>query len=278
MVARDALRASPATKRIRPAFTWESSGSLRAMSAAMRLQSSVTLGRRVLMCGPARPRNRTTARYTARVTGERKYWVRTERGRVWGPFTVTALERLRGQLSDKCEASVDGQEWLPGPDFPELRDLLAPAKKIERRATDTPAGVTPVEPAPAAAKPAPPEAAAPKPKPRPLIPDRPPPPEPAPVAALEVPESGDLDQLSPAHLYALAAVTSSTGILELQPEKGGPLRIGFRRGTPEHFATDDPDLSLTRFLVSRGALAAEKAHAVEAFAKKAGQDLVAVLF
>ena len=71
---------------------------------------------------------------------ERNYWVRTEHGRVWGPYTISALERLRGQLTDKCEASLDGKEWLPGADFPELRGLLMPARKIERTAPIQPAG------------------------------------------------------------------------------------------------------------------------------------------
>jgi tetratricopeptide (TPR) repeat protein len=227
------------------------------------------------------------------VTGERKYWVRTERGRVWGPFTVTALERLRGQLSDQCEASLDGTEWLPGLDFPELRDLLTPAKKIERspdipvagpRITKAMAEAFGLDGKPAAApaaEPGPEPARIPtpaRPVPRAAVPPKPAPAEPAPAPALEVPESGDLGEVSPARLYALAAVTSATGALELTPEKGGALRIGFRRGAPEHFATDDPDLSLTRFLQAHGALAPEKARAAEAFAQKAGQDVVAVLF
>ncbi|HEY6908003.1 MAG TPA: DnaJ domain-containing protein [Myxococcales bacterium] len=222
--------------------------------------------------------------------GERNYWVRTERGRVWGPFTVSALERLRGQLSDKCEASVDGQEWLPGLDFPELRDLLTPAKKLERQSPDAPAagpritkamaeafGVkpTPVDGTPVASPPVPPAA---KPISRTAVPQRPAPPEPAPAVAPAVPESGDLDQLSPTRLYALAAVASATGALELQPEKGGALRISFRRGTPEHFASADPELSLTRFLQARGVLSAEKAAAAEAFAQKSGQGVLSVLF
>jgi tetratricopeptide (TPR) repeat protein len=205
---------------------------------------------------------------------------------VWGPFTVSALERLRGQLSDKCEASVDGQEWLPGLDFPELRDLLTPSKKVERASPDAPAAgpritkamaeafglkSTPVEVTPVASPAAKPAARVP-------VPQRPAPPEPAPAAALAVPESGDLDQVSPARLYALAALTSATGALELQPEKGGALRISFRRGTPEHLASEDPELSLTRFLRARGVVPPEKATAAEAFANKSGQDVVAVLF
>src|SRR5258706_6878800 len=48
MVARDPRRASPATKSTRAGFTCASSGSFFAMSAAMRLQSSVALGRGAL--------------------------------------------------------------------------------------------------------------------------------------------------------------------------------------------------------------------------------------
>src|SRR5436190_23470128 len=45
MVAREPRRASPATKRMREAFTCETSGSLRAMSATIRRQRSVAFGR-----------------------------------------------------------------------------------------------------------------------------------------------------------------------------------------------------------------------------------------
>ncbi len=232
---------------------------------------------------------------------ERNYWVRTEHGRVWGPYTIGALERLRGQLTERCEASLDGVQWHPGADFPELRSLLVPARKIERQPTtaasppprisramaeafgfqdvtvpESPtAEVAPepagegsarpaAQPAPAAASPAP---ARPK----------PPPPPPAPVQ-LEVPDSGDLAQLSPARLYALAALTSASGSLRLELEKGGALRISFRRGTPEHVSADDPELSLTRFLQSRKLLAPEKALAAEEQAKAAGLDILSVLF
>ena len=45
MVAREARRASPDTKRMRAASMWESSGNLRTMSATTRRHSSVALGR-----------------------------------------------------------------------------------------------------------------------------------------------------------------------------------------------------------------------------------------
>ena len=56
--------------------------------------------------------------------GDRQYWIRTEQGRVWGPYPLDALERLRGQLTEKAQASLDGKEFRSGMDFPELRLLL----------------------------------------------------------------------------------------------------------------------------------------------------------
>ncbi len=225
---------------------------------------------------------------------ERKYWVRTEHGRVWGPYTVAALERLRGQLTESCEASIDGIEWTPGMDFPELRSLLVPARKIERQSaaaappprisramaeafgindvtvsvspTAVPAGAPPEERAPEAAA-----AAAPAPKPKPPAP-------PPPPVQLELPDSGDLAQLSPARLYALAAFTSASGALQIELDKGRTLRIAFRRGTPEHLVSDDPELSLIRFLQGRKLVAPEQALAAEEQARSSGQDVLYVLF
>jgi tetratricopeptide (TPR) repeat protein len=217
---------------------------------------------------------------------EQSYWVRNEQGRVWGPYTLGALERLRGQLTEKCDASLDGQSWRPGTDFPELRELLAPARKVEKKAAEAPAGPRiskamaeafgikqedepAAEPPPKAAS-----KAASKPPPR-RAPEAPPPPAEKP---LELPESGDLALMSPVRLYALAGLTSASGWLQLELEEGHMLQISFRRGTPEHLSTDDPDLSLTRFLQSRGAVAPEKALAAEEQATKSGQDIVSVLF
>ncbi len=265
---------------------------------------------------------------------ERNYWVRTEHGRIWGPYTISALERLRGQLTEKCEASTDGKEWHPGADFPELRSLLVPARKIERQtvapaagpriskamaeafgiggtraapsdsqapegapgatapATKTAPGVTKGPPviAPVIAKGPPviapviakgpavvakgPPAA---PRPLPLMAKAPPPPPPAPEQ-LVVPESGDLAELSPARLYAMLALTSGSGALQLELDKARMLQISFRRGAPEHLSCDDLELSLLRFLQSKGMIEADKALAAEEQAATSGQDIVSVLF
>ena len=255
---------------------------------------------------------------------ERNYWVRTEHGRVWGPYSISALERLRGQLTEKCEASTDGKEWHPGADFPELRSLLVPARKIERQTVAPAAGPriskamaeafgiggTPAAPsdpsqapdgAPGATAPATKTApgvakgppviapAIPKglpvvakgppaaPRPPPVMPKAPPPPPPA-LEQLVVPESGDLAELSPARLYAVLALTSASGSLQLDLDKGRMLQISFRRGAPEHLSCDDLELSLLRFLQSKGMVEADKALAAEEQAANIGQDIVSVLF
>src|SRR2546429_9218586 len=79
--------------------------------------------------------------------GGKQYWIRTEQGRVWGPYQIDALERLRGQLTEKAQASLDGKEFRSGMEFPELRSLLS-----ARRAA-VPAPVSP--PAPPKERPTP---------------------------------------------------------------------------------------------------------------------------
>jgi tetratricopeptide (TPR) repeat protein len=95
---------------------------------------------------------------------------------------------------------------------------------------------------------------------------------------LEMPESGSLSDISPVRLYALAALTNASGWLQLELEKGRMLQISFRRGTPEHLGTDDPEQSLVRFLLQRGVVPAAQALEAEEQAAKSGQDLVSVLF
>src|SRR5437660_3241486 len=248
MVAREPRRASPATKRMREALMCASSDSLRAMSAATRRQSRVALGR-----GARRARTLLRMRAAARLSRRgrlgrvpegQKYWVRTEHGRTWGPYTLEALERLRGQLTEKCEASLDGATWRPGMDFPELKELLAPARKIEKKSAPPPPppriskamaeafGIKD-EPVPApAAKEATPAAPPPAQKKPPSAQRKPPPPPPAPEQPVELPQSGDLAEVSPVRLYALAAQTSASGRVQLELESGKVLEISFRRGAP----------------------------------------------
>ncbi len=96
--------------------------------------------------------------------------------------------------------------------------------------------------------------------------------------ALSLPESGDLADASPVRLYAIAAFTSATGWLQLEVDKGRMLQVSFRRGTPEHLSSDDPELSLLRFLQLRGLVTGEQGVKAEEQSSRSGQDIVSVLF
>lgn len=218
--------------------------------------------------------------------GETQYWLRNEQGRVWGPYTLQALERLRGQVTEKWDASTDGRAFLPVVEMAELRALAAPPREVQRvvrAAAPAPeqlsriaSRLTPPQGAPAA-----PQASAPP--PQPSAPPPPPPqasapPPPPPDAPLEVPEEGSLEKISPVRLYALAAVSNASGWLQLETEGGRMLQLSFRRGAPEHLTSDDPELSLARFLQRRGTLTAAQGLQAEEHAQKAGVDVVTALF
>src|SRR5712664_347287 len=231
--------------------------------------------------------------------GGRQYWIRTEQGRVWGPYPIDALERLRGQLTENAQASLDGKEFRSGMDFPELRSLLTERKAAPAppptppppRAHPTPAAGMYVGPAlramieGAATRKAPeePAAAPPHEKPAPPAPKPSGPPVMRPAAVmqsekLELAEQGDLADITPVRLYALAAIAGANGWLELQLESGRMITVSFRRGTPDHVSSDDPELSLLRFLQGRKTLTAEQASQAELHATKGGVDVVSALF
>src|SRR5438105_2166035 len=233
--------------------------------------------------------------------GDRQYWIRTEQGRVWGPYPLDALERLRGQLTEKAQASLDGKEFRSGMDFPELRSLLTARKAAAPASPSAPPPprerITPpagtgmyVGPAlramlegTAARKPVEEEAAPPA--------EKPPPPAPRPTGPpvmrsaavmqsekLELAEHGNLADVSAVRLYALAALGSANGWLELHLESGRMITVSFRRGAPDHLSSDDPELSLSRFLQGRKVVTPEQASQAEAHATKSGVDVVSALF
>jgi hypothetical protein len=95
---------------------------------------------------------------------------------------------------------------------------------------------------------------------------------------LELAEQGNLADVSPVRLYALAAVAGANGWLELNFESGRTITLSFRRGAPDHLSTDDAELSLSRFLQARKVVTAEQASQAEAHATKTGVDVVSALF
>src|SRR5437868_1674137 len=233
-------------------------------------------------------------------SGGRQYWIKTEQGRVWGPYEIDALERLRGQLTERAQASLDGQEFRPGLDFPELRTLLTasrppppPRPAVAAQPRLTPAAGLYVGPAlramiengaakAANAPPSPAPAVAP-PAPAPSVsrPSGPPVMRPTAVVQsekLELPPQGHLNDVSPVRLYALAALTGASGTIELVLEGGRKISINFRRGTPDHLSSDDPELSFLRFLQMRKTVGPEQAAQAEEHAAKSGVDVVSALF
>ena len=216
--------------------------------------------------------------------GERQYWVRTEQGNVWGPYSRPVLERLRGRLNDRCTVSLDGRQYLPGSDFPELAELLAAA---EARPPPTRAPVegslrassrlsASAAAAPVAAAPEEAEAAPEEPPADDLEP-------PAPAAAPEppppvVPEEGNLATVSAVRLYAIAAATNATGWLQIHSPSGSLIQISFRRGTPEQVSSDDPELGLLRFLLDKKVITPAQAVRAEEHREKGGLDALSALF
>jgi hypothetical protein len=227
----------------------------------------------------------------------KRYWVRNEQGRVWGPFPAEQLLRLKGQITDKSEVSLDGRSFRPVAEFPEVQPFVV--HRQEPRRTDPAPQQGAVEGnvphmgpglramfsmsgqgGAHAATPSTPAAAH--------------PPDPAPVAAvrrgppvlnrqasdavdaMSLPASGDLAAVSPIRLYALAALNASTGALELHRDDGRSITVSFRRGTPAHLSTDDPDFSLLGFLQSKKLIAPQQAAAVRGESAK-GADPVSVL-
>src|SRR3954452_2443642 len=54
----------------------------------------------------------------------KRYWVRTEQGRVWGPFPLEQLARLKGQITEKAQVALDGRSFRPVSEFPELQAFV----------------------------------------------------------------------------------------------------------------------------------------------------------
>ena len=247
---------------------------------------------------------------TKALSKETQYWVRTGQGRVWGPHTAVALERLRGQLTGACEVALDGKVFSPSVGFPELKELFTvqppPVGPARERPPPPPPRITPAMLAAfgglkQSKPPAEPPVASPQRGARIITPSpsvkvevaapavsapqvsAPPTPQPCPPPAaceelLQLPEEGDLSALSPVRLYALAALTSASGWLQLHLESGRMVQLSFRRGVPEHLASDDPELSLLRFLEQRGTITGAQGQLTSEHAEKTSLDPVSSLF
>lgn len=177
-----------------------------------------------------------------------KYWIRNEHGRVWGPFSLSALGRVDlGQRDgfERIQVSVDGRSFQPGSEFPQVQQTLeraaalAPPPKQEMPA--------PAPSRPRVAGPSRPRMAAPVPKPEP---PPPPPEDPGP------PEFGTLAEHSIINLYARAASQRVSGQLVVNSDKGDWI-LYFKSGTPNRIDSHDAAEELSAFLVERGTASQE---------------------
>ena len=227
----------------------------------------------------------------------KRYWVRNEQGRVWGPFPAEQLARLKGQITDKSEVSLDGRSFRPVTEFPEVQPFVVHRAEPRRAEPAAPAerpveGNTPyIGPGLRAMFSVPGQAAHPASGPAPAAAaptSEPPAARRAPpvvnrqaateaVDALSLPANGDLATVSPIRLYALAALNASNGALEIRREDRRRITISFRRGTPAHLSTDDPDLSLVGFLQSKKVIAPQQAAVVQAELQQGAADPLSVL-
>ncbi|MBS2025016.1 MAG: DnaJ domain-containing protein [Deltaproteobacteria bacterium] len=223
------------------------------------------------------------------MANDKQWWLRNEQGRVWGPYVGEALERLRGQVTERWSASTDGREFKPLPEFPELKQYVVPSREVRRVSQPIPVQQASAddEPQPISkaslleelaarlgSSPLPGQAESAPPAPTPSAPQPPPPVE----KPLTLPEEGSLAEVSPVRLYAVAALTNANGWLQFEMESGRMLVLSVRRGAPEHLSSDDPDLSLARFLQKSGTITAAQGLQAEENASKSGVDIVTSLF
>jgi len=234
----------------------------------------------------------------------KRYWVRNEQGRVWGPFPAEQLARLKGQITGKAQVALDGRSFRPVSEFPELQPFVVQRAEVRRvepatreRAPDDgpqigpglramfsapPQGKSPApsvnpHPAPPVVAYAPAPAGAPPAGPRRSPPVLTPQAPRDPVDEMRLPATGDLAAVSPIRLYALAALNGSNGALELRREDGSRITIHFRRGTPAHLGTDDLQLSLLGFLEAKKLLDAQQADGLRDEIARSGGDAISVL-
>jgi hypothetical protein len=234
----------------------------------------------------------------------KRYWVRTEQGRVWGPFPAEQLARLKGQITEKAQVALDVHSFRPVSEFPEMQPFVVQRPEVRRaetapreRAPDDAPHIGPAlramssqppqakspapspnpHPAPPVMTPAPAPAGAPPAGPRRSPPVLRPQAPPDPVDEMRLPASGNLAAVSPIRLYALAALNGSNGALEMRREDGSHITIHFRRGTPAHLGTADLQLSLLGFLEAKKVLGAQQAGALRDEIAKSGADPISVL-
>ncbi len=209
----------------------------------------------------------------------RQFWVRSDKGKVWGPLTYATLELLvaNGLIDGKLQASRDGIRFAFPGQFPELRDAF-PRELwgvYDELPESGPSGgvLAPAARPPASARPVPPSSG-----PPPVL--RSEPAAPAPPPRVETPRraaAGDLAAHSPLSLYYRLAAEGFTGRLALTSGSSG-YEIFFKKGAPEAVRPSRAEEDLGTFLVERGGLAPKALEDARRAAQSKGGDVVAGLF
>ncbi|RMG18858.1 MAG: DUF4388 domain-containing protein, partial [Deltaproteobacteria bacterium] len=247
----------------------------------------------------------------------KSYFIRNDKGKVWGPMQASTLAILipQGAFPGRLQASEDGERYAMIGRFAELREVLpqevwgvspdeVAAGAAPAEAAAAPPGAVPtvspedlapgaptVSPealAPGAPTVSPEEIAAPPSGaasrgaqgagPRaPSAPAAAAPPPAAAVPEVEIPTEGTLAETSLFRLAYLIAAKKATCRVIL--ESGGTTStVSFRKGAPEHIASEDPALDLGRWLVAAGHLSEEARAEAEAAKASFGGSLATALF
>ncbi|MBI5548224.1 MAG: DnaJ domain-containing protein [Deltaproteobacteria bacterium] len=188
-----------------------------------------------------------------------QYWIRNDKGKVWGPLTFATIEVLLGNqaMPGRLQASRDGVSFVDPGRIPELRDAFPKALWGDSSLPLAEEGGPMARPPTADVLLRQPPVAAPT---APVAP-----PSVSGPASASVPPStpsegipciGVLEDFPPFHLYYLAASTSQTGRLSLKGGEAG-YEVFFKKGAPEAVTPTREDEDLGSFLVSKGVLSTE---------------------
>ncbi|HCF62183.1 MAG TPA: molecular chaperone DnaJ, partial [Myxococcales bacterium] len=213
----------------------------------------------------------------------RQYWIRNDRGKMWGPLTFATIELLvsNGLVPGRLQASRDGLNFLFPGRLPDLREAFP--KELWGDSTEPlpddlelPDGSSapPAPPGPPVVG-APGTAAPPEEKPVRRAHKRPAGKRPSSDEGL--PDSGDLDTCPPLFLYYVAATGNETGLLRLEASEV-TFEIFFKKGSPEAVSSNRADEDLGAFLVKQGVLTNEQIADARGVAPNFGGSILNALF
>ncbi|MGI5862632.1 MAG: DnaJ domain-containing protein [Myxococcales bacterium] len=211
----------------------------------------------------------------------RQYWVRNDRGKMWGPLTFATIELLisNGLIPGRLQASRDGLNFVFPGRLPDLRDAFP--KELWGDSTEPLPDDIELPGGPIAPPAGPPvvgaPGAAPPPEEKPARRAAQPPAGKRPSSDEGMPDSGDLGTCPPLFLYYLAATGNDTGLLRLEAGEV-TYEIFFKKGSPEAVSSSRADEDLGAFLVKQGAIKDEQLADARGIVPNFGGSIVNALF